>query len=246
MKLGIMQPYFFPYIGYFQLMAAVDRWISFDDIQFIDKGWVNRNRILHPDVNKEWQYITLPLEKRGRFDKICEISIKSDAKWREQMLGKLSSYKRKAPNYKSTIDFVTSCFDTDETNLSRFLTRTLRMTAEYLGIETPIEVQSQMNLTLNEVEHSGQWALRISEKLGATEYINPHSGADIFKEREFDASCIKLTFLKPHLELYAQRQDYFIEGLSIIDVMMWNDREKISEMLTRGFEMIRAGELSTL
>jgi hypothetical protein len=245
MKLGIMQPYFFPYIGYFQLMAAVDRWICFDEIQFIDKGWINRNRILHPDIKKEWQFITLPLEKRGRFDKICEISIKSDAKWREQILGKLSSYKRKAPNYKSTIDFVTSCFDTDETNLARFLTRTLRMTADYLGIETPIEVQSQMHLLLDDVEHSGQWALRISEALGATEYINPYSGSEIFKEAEFDASGIKLTFMKPYLERYIQRRDGFVEGLSIIDVMMWNEPEDISKMLTKGNEMISACELSS-
>ena len=93
MKLGIMQPYFFPYIGYFQLMKHVDQWVVFDDIQFIDKGWINRNRILHPDTKKQWLYITLPLHKRKQFDKICNIHIKSEINWKEEILGRLTAYK---------------------------------------------------------------------------------------------------------------------------------------------------------
>ena len=94
MKLGIMQPYLFPYVGYFQLMNAVDRWIAFDEIQFIDKGWINRNRILHPDPVKQWQFLTVPLSKRGQFDKICNISIKEELDWRSQIFGKLTMYKK--------------------------------------------------------------------------------------------------------------------------------------------------------
>lgn len=233
-----MQPYFFPYIGYFQLMAAVDRWVVFDDIQFVEKGWINRNRVLHPEPAKVWQFITLPLDKRGRFDKIRDISIKADAKWREQILGKLTLYKRKAPHYKQTVDFVSSCLDTDECNLSRFITRSLRMTSDFLGIDTPIEVQSEMDLSLDDVEHAGQWALRISEALGASEYINPYGGMEIFKEPEFRAAGIKLTFLRPELERYVQRRDGFVPGLSIIDVLMWNDRETVREMLGRGYELL--------
>jgi hypothetical protein len=222
-KLAIMQPYFFPYIGYFQLMNLVDMWIAFDDIQFIDKGWINRNRVLHPDHAKEWQFITLPLAKKRQFDKICDISINSKIEWRSQILGKLTSYKKKAPYYTQTVDFIRDCFDTDETNLSRFVIEVLKKTAHYIGIKTQIETQTQMNLKLNEVCHAGQWALRISEAMNASEYVNPVGGEEIFKSDEFEESNIKLSFLKSKLKPYSQRRKDFIQGLSIIDVLMFNE-----------------------
>lgn len=243
MKLAIMQPYFFPYIGYFQLMNAVDQWVVFDDIQFIDKGWINRNRILHPDVTKEWQYITIPLRKRGQFDKICDIEINEDGKWKKQIIGKLSSYKKKAPFYNQTISFIEDCLDTDESNLSRFLVRTLQKTAEVLEIETKINVQSTMALALGEIENPGQWALRISERLNASQYINPYGGAEIFDEKDYEKANIELKFLKSKLEKYVQRRDGFVSGLSIIDVMMWNQIEDIKGMLENGFDIYGKGHL---
>ena len=232
MKLGIMQPYFFPYIGYFQLMNAADRWVAFDDIQFIDKGWINRNRILHPNPAKEWQFITLPLAKRGQFDKICDISNKSEIDWRAQILGKLTSYKKKAPYYSQTIDLVRDCFNTEETNLARLVIDILRKTATYLGIQTEIDVQSEMGLQLGEIEHAGQWALRISESIGATEYINPQGGVEIFKPDEFNAANIKLSFLETNLVPYSQRSERFHPGLSIIDVLMWCSISDVHSALT--------------
>ena len=82
-KLAIMQPYLFPYIGYFQLMNACNHWICFDDIQFKNKGWINRNRILHPEKDKEWQYISIPLSGKSRFDKICNIEVSTVQKWKK-------------------------------------------------------------------------------------------------------------------------------------------------------------------
>ena len=235
MKLAIMQPYFFPYIGYFQLMAAVDEWVIFDDIKFIDKGWVNRNRILHPDIKKEWQYITIPLDKRRQFNKICEITIKHDSKWKQQIQGKLTSYKKKAPYYSQTISFVEDCFDTDETNLSKLLSRTIIKTANYLDIKTRMHVQTEMNLDLGHIEHAGQWALRISEKMGAAEYINPYSGIDLFNKKEFDNAGIELTFMKPTIDKYIQRRGGFVPGLSIIDVLMWNSVRETKNMIGNKF-----------
>ena len=181
-----MQPYFFPYIGYFQLMNAVDHWIVFDDIQFIDKGWINRNRILHPNAAKQWQFITIPLSKRGQFDKICDISIKTDINWKSQILGKLSTYKNfKAPYYDQVLKLVEKIFETNEKNLSKFIVRSLRLICNHLNIKSKIQVQSEMDLNIQKPSHPGQWALNISEKLGASEFINPESGNEIFNEKEF-------------------------------------------------------------
>ena len=228
---GIMQPYLFPYIGYFQLMNAVDRWIVFDEIQFIDKGWINRNRILHPDVGKEWQYITVPLANRGQFDKICDISIKSDIDWRSQILGKLTHYNKIAPFYEETMTFVRDCFDTDETNISQFVTEVLKKTADYMCIDTKIDVQSDLQLSIGGIEHPGQWALKISEALDASKYINPLGGLGIFRPDEFTASGIELSFLRTDLTPYPQKRNGFVPGLSIIDVMMFNEPLKCKKIL---------------
>ena len=233
MRLGIMQPYFFPYIGYFQLMRAADRWIAFDRVQFIDKGWINRNRVLHPEREKEWQYITVPLAKRGQFDRICDISIKSEIDWRTQILGKLTAYKNKAPYYRETVKFLQYCFDTNATDLASVVISILEKTAIHLGIETPIEAQSKMNLSLGEINHPGQWALRISEVLKADEYINPLNGRSIFRKEEFEAANIELSFLEPVLPSYARSNEPFVSGLSIIDVLMFNDLATCRNMINQ-------------
>lgn len=237
MRVGIMQPYFFPYVGYFQLLKAVDLWIAFDDVQFINKGWVNRNRILHPDPAKEWQYITLPLDQRGQRDRIREISIKKEIDWRSQILGKLTSYKRLSPCYQQVISLVRSCLDTDEINLARFVVDALKKTAGYLGIETPIQMQSDLDLELGPIEHPGQWALKISQKIGATEYVNPLSGKEIFRQEEFAEAGIKLSFLNPEVLEYSQGRASFIPRLSIIDVMMFNDQEQCARLL-EGYALV--------
>lgn len=232
MKLGIMQPYFFPYIGYFQLMNAVDRWVAFDEVQFIDKGWINRNRILHPDPHKEWQFITLPLDKRGQFDRICDINIKESIDWRSQILGKLTQYKRKAPYYEQTLDFVRNCFDTEEVNLAKIVIEILKKTSAYLDIQTPIDVQSDLCIQFRDnIQHPGQWALRFSEALGASEYVNPKGGLEIFRPDEFNTANIKLSFLEPKLEPYSQRSAKFQPGLSILDVLMWSSIADVQNML---------------
>lgn len=234
MRLAIMQPYFFPYPGYFQLMDYVDEWIIFDHIQFIDKGWVNRNRILHPNQEKKWQFITVPLAKRGQFNKINEINIAHSHRWIDSIMGKLTIYK-KAPHYKETIDFIFDCLSDSSENLSMMLEKTLQQTAQHLGIQTCITTQSCQNWKLPEITHPGQWALEISKLKQAKTYINPHGGSEIFQQAEFDKAEIELQFLKPVLQPYAQYRGDFIEGLSIIDTMMWNDKKSIQEMLQKDF-----------
>ena len=243
MKLAIMQPYFFPYIGHFQLMKNVDRWIVADDLQFIDKGWITRNRILHPDAKKEWIYILIPLKNRRSFDKINNINIDGTQNWKSLILGRLSHYKNKAPYYDRTIDLVKACLAYDKNNLALFVTNTLRLVASELGINVKMDVLSRLELKLGHINHPGQWAVKISEALGATEYINPYSGYSIYREDEFSSRSIKLYFLRPHLTPYTQRCDGFVSRLSIIDVMMWNSKPEIMKMLMHDFDILTYGEL---
>ena len=226
-----MQPYVFPYVGYFQLINYVDKWVVFDDTQYISKGWVNRNRILHPEVKKEWQYFTVPVKKHSRESKIKDVEVNDVIEWREEFLGKLTSYKKKAPYYAETREFVSECISFKCSSLSDWLVYTLKNTCDYLNISFDYSVFSQMEIDTENVQHAGQWALEIADSIGANEYINPPSGFDIFKEKEFNDRGIELSFLNPVLTPYVQRRGHFVPGLSIVDIMMWNDKDKIHEML---------------
>ncbi|GAD02685.1 WbqC family protein [Agarivorans albus] len=243
MKIGIMQPYFLPYLGYFQLMAHVDIWVIFDQVQFIDKGWVNRNRILHPDESKQWQFITVPLSKRGQFDYINTLSIHNDAKWKKQIRGKFDYWRKKAPYFKASMELLDECLALETDSLGDLLAHSLATTNQYLGISTPLVVQSKENMPIDSVEHAGQWALEIAKHYGADEYINPCGGAVIFKQQEFDEHNIQLKFLRPELKAYSQRRNQFVPGLSIIDVLMWNSIEEVQRMLSDDFRICSQNEV---
>ena len=104
MTLGIMQPYFFPYLGYFQLINKVDTFILLDEVQFIRHGWIERNRVLNS--NEGWQYIKVPLIKHSRSTLIKDSLIRSSEVWKSKILAQLSCYKRKAPFYNQVIQFL--------------------------------------------------------------------------------------------------------------------------------------------
>lgn len=234
MNLAIMQPYFFPYLGYFQLMARVDTWVFFDDIQFVNKGWVNRNRILHPDPDKEWQYMTIPLAGKKRFDRISDIQI-ADTDWRGKIRGQLSFLRRRAPYYELAMSVFDHCTAHSERNLARFLVESLRRLADVLALTPTFYVQSEAQWDLGRIEHSGQWALRIAEHLGARSYLNPVGGAALFRPEEFKESGIALAFHEPVLVPYCQgRRKKFVPGLSILDVLMWNGVDETRQMVRAG------------
>ena len=176
--LGIMQPYFFPYLGYFDLINCSDQWIVFDIVQYIRHGWMNRNRIHHP---KEGDlYIVVPLKKNTRDVLIKDVIIFEDQKWKTKILSQLNHYRKKSPYFKETYAFVEDCLSIDEKFLSRFNAMILEKTCSLLGINFKYEYFSEMDIELGELDGPGDWALRISEVLGAKEYINPPGGEAIF------------------------------------------------------------------
>ena len=242
MKLAIMQPYTFPYIGYFQLIFYVDKWVVFDDTQYISKGWINRNRILHPDVKKEWQYFTVPLKTHSRESRIKDVAINDEFEWRNQFLGKLTSYKKKAPFYTETVEFIGDCISFRCSSLSEWVVHSLKSTCNYLEIPFNYSIYSKMVINTQNVEHAGQWALEIADALEAAEYVNPPGGYNIFNENEFLERNIELRFLKPNLSPYVQRRGCFVPGLSIVDIMMWNEKDRIHDMLT-DYEIFTHSEL---
>jgi len=229
MKLGIMQPYFFPYLGYFDVINCTDRWIVFDTPQYIRHGWVNRNRILHP--HQGWQYIIAPLQKHDLTATIDTIRVMPDAKWRQKILGQVQHYKKRAPFFLKTHQLLEDCLVNEETSLVNLNTSILAKVCSHLNIKFKYELFSGMKLHLGNIEGPGDWALRISEALGASEYVNPPGGAAIFNPAQFDAARVKLTLRElPPLEYCCQGYE-FIPQLSIIDLLMWNTPERIKDHL---------------
>lgn len=232
MKLGIMQPYFFPYLGYFDLILHTDRWIVFDTPQYIRHGWVNRNRILHPDTG--WQYVTVPLRKHSHLAAIKDIEINETLPWRQTIFGQLTHYRRRAPYYEATVAFVHDCLDCQETSLARLNVRILERVCTLFRIPFEHQAHSEMDLPLGPVNGPGEWALRISEALGATEYLNPPGGEMLFDPGAFAATGITLTIRHPPSMTYHCRGYGFEPNLSVIDVLMWNKPEDIADFLLSG------------
>jgi hypothetical protein len=231
MKLGIMQPYFFPYLGYYSLIKNTDRWIILDEVQFIRHGWIERNRVLKPAEG--WQYISVPLQKHSRETLIKDIHIKSDEDWKGKIIRQLEHYKKRAPFYAAIIKLVNEALSIQTESLVELNANILAKTCEYLQIPFHVNPFSQMNLNIDPVKHAGEWALNISKALDALEYINPSGGNEIFNNDQFEKQNIKLSFLKNQLLPYNQRRESFEAGLSIIDVMMFNSLSEIKILLNQ-------------
>lgn len=229
MRLAIMQPYFFPYIGYYALINYVDRFILFDVPQFIRHGWIERNRVLKP--NEGWMYVKVPLEKHSRDTAIKDVQIRTHEHWQEKILQQLIHYKKKAPYYQEVRELLNQCFDYDTPSIVDLNRHILENTCEYIGINTPIEVLTAMNLQYESAKAADEWALNISLAMGANEYVNPPGGEDFFDRKKYHDKKIKLTFLETSIEPYDQKRSIFEPGLSIIDVLMFNDPEVVNKMI---------------
>lgn len=227
MKVAIMQPYFFPYIGYFQLMAAVDEFIVYDNIEFTKKGWINRNRIL---VNGTDSYITLPLKSDSDFLNIRERQLADTwIKEKKKILNKIFESYRKSSNFKIVSEVIEKCILFEDHNLFNFILNSLNVVKEYLEIKTPLIISSTIP-----IDHSlkgDKKVIEIVKSRKAENYINSIGGIELYNKEEFKKEGINLNFLKSTNFIYKQYDNTFVPWLSIIDVMMFNSKEEIKKYL---------------
>ena len=229
MVIGLMQPYFFPYLGYFELLQRVDNWVAFDTAQYIRRGWINRNRILHPVEG--WQYITMPVRKHSRNTPIANIEIAEDGAWRLRTEGQLMHYRRQAPHFETVMALVRDCLALKETSVARLDVAILDKVCRFLGIPFRYSFLSEMNQELGPIEHPSDWALRLAEALSADEYVNAPGGGDLYDAAKFAAHGIRLTVLSSTTWQYETPGYRFEPSLSILDTLMWNSAEEVREFL---------------
>lgn len=227
MKVAIMQPYFFPYIGYFQLINTVDKFIIYDNIQYTKKGWINRNRIL---LNGKDEIITLSLKKDSDFLDVRDRYL-SDT-WnieKNKILNKIKAAYLKAPEFKNIFSLIEQVINYDNKNLFYFNLNSLKIILDYLDIETEIIISS--TIPINHELKNKDKVIALCEEVNADMYINPIGGVELYDKEEFKNKNINLQFLKANYFEYKQFNNQFIPWLSIIDVLMFNSKEKIKEIL---------------
>ncbi|WP_332648199.1 WbqC family protein [Lysinibacillus sp. 54212] len=228
MKVALMQPYFFPYIGYFQLIHAVNEFIIFDNAQYIRRGWMNRNRILNG--HKESIYINVPVQKAPRETKIKDIVINNELDWKANLFQQINYY-RKAPNYAFVSDFLDECLYKNTSSLSQFNAILLKKVCNLLEIDTKITILSEKLPMISVANAADEWGVEVCKALNATTYINAIGGIEFYNQQKYLENNIEIQFIKPVLKPYKQFNQIFIPGLSIIDVMMFNHTQEIKEML---------------
>lgn len=232
-----MQPYFFPYAGYFALIHATDCWVVFDTAQYRRRAWVNRNRMLS-DNREGWTYIRIPVVHSPRETRICDIRIGDTQAWIDQLIDQLQIYRRRrAPYSADVMDWLQATLRKAHDingpgDFSRTLITLLQATCNRINLPLPFQIFSQMNLQLPDELSAGEWALEVARSLKATTYINAPGGRDLFSPHQFAAAGIELQILNPRLTAYRQGSSDFIPGLSILDLLMWNSPADTLELVT--------------
>ncbi len=227
MKTGIMQPYFLPYLGYFQLMNACDVFVIYDNIKFTKKGWIHRNRML---LNGRDQLFSLPLKSDSDFLNIDKRAISDDFdKERNKILGQIRSSYGKAPYFSQVYPLVENIFNSLEKNLFQFIFSSITSVSKYLSINTPVIVSS--NVDIDHTLKGKDKVMELCRKTGGNTYINPIGGLELYDKEEFKAHGIDLYFHKMRPITYPQNGNAFVPYLSILDVLMFNDVATIQKYL---------------
>ena len=231
MKLGIMQPYFLPYIGYISLMKCVDKWIFMDEVQMIRHGWIERNRILKQQGG--WHYIRIPLHSHKFDTLIKDIKIRNNEPWKHKIIAQLGHYKKKAPFYYKIIELLNDAFQKEFDFITHQNAYLLKEISNYIGFEFNYEILSEMDLKLDTINEPDDWSLEICKALNCDHYINPILGKSFYDSEKFNNSGIKINFLNKKPSPYDQNNnpDSFIEDLSIIDVLMFNSPDEVLKRL---------------
>ena len=220
-----MQPYFLPYIGYWQLLAAVDRFVLYDNIQYTKKGWINRNRFLRNGTDA---FFTVPLKNGSDSLDVADRAIADDFDPRT-ILNPMAAAYRKAPFFANVFPVLETVVMAAPRNLFEYLHHSLVTIAGYLEITTPIVVSS--TVAIDHGLKSESKVLALCEALGANRYLNPAGGRDLYSTSTFAEHGVELRFIRSRPIVYRQYDNPFVPSLSIADVMMFNSRVAVRAML---------------
>lgn len=233
MSIGIVQPYLFPYIGYFQLISEVETFVFYDDVNFITQGWINRNKVL---VNGKANYFTIPCKDASQNKLINEVKHAMTDRKRGKLLRKVKFSYSNAPFFDDVFPIVKKVLHTESSYISDLAMHSVSQTCSYLNLNTTFKISSEeySNAKLGKAER----LIDICKQEKMTTYINPTGGKELYSKEHFQKEGITLKFIEPSLKEYEQFDNDFVAGLSIIDVMMFNSPEKIRTDLLTAYNLV--------
>ncbi len=226
MKIAIVQPYFLPYLGYFQLINAVDRFVIYDDVNYMKKKWINRNSIL---IANRPNFFIVPLKKLSQNKLIKDIEIAFDLNWKSKILKKVELAYRKAPYFQRAFDLFEDIVKQNHTHISELAYSSLKKVSAYLNISTQLIPSSTIYGNSNLKSQNRIIDICIKEK--ADRYINPIGGIDLYSQESFLSHQIRLNFLQSEPIAYPQFKSEFVPHLSILDTIMFNDVATVQKFL---------------
>lgn len=229
MKLSIMQPYFLPYLGYWQLIASADTFVIYDDVNFIKGGWINRNRYLYHGQPK---YFNIIMSGASSNKKINEVGLMQDSRYSQgkKLLSTFQMAYQKAPMYHSVLPLLEEILLYETDMLSPYLEHSIRTVCRYLDI--PARILLSSGLAEKDSSLAGKdKVINICHCLGADTYINAAGGRELYHQEDFRKEGLSLFFIEMDPVAYPQFDAPFVPGLSIVDVLMFNDREQVKKML---------------
>jgi hypothetical protein len=234
-----MQPYLFPYIGYFQLIGAVDTFVFFDDVNFITRGYIHRNAI---DINGKKSIFTVPLAGASQNSPINETRIheREYGKWWHKFQKTLKQQYGSAPFFGNTFEILNEVFDAPSNTISALAEKSVIAVCSYLGMDTRFEKAS--NIDYDKTGAAQEKVLDLCAFLQADTYINPIGGAELYQDADFSKNELELYFIKSGKIQYEQKTEAFLPALSIIDVLMYNGPASITGFLER-YELLKQERL---
>lgn len=232
MKVGIMQPYFFPYIGYFHLINAVDKFVVYDNVQYTKKGWITRNRLLQ---NGQPFLFSIPLKKDSYLLDIKSRELSEDFK-KDKLLNQIKEVYKKAPYFEQSYQLIEQIIRYEDKNLFKYIFNSIQKTCEFLQIETELVISSSIPMDHN--LKNQEKVISICETLHSNTYYNAIGGIDLYSKEQFQQRGIDLKFIQAKPFEYKQFNNEFIPWLSIIDVIMFNSLETIRKNILNNYEEI--------
>lgn len=226
-RLAIMQPYVFPYIGYFHLIESSESIVFYDDVNFIKRGWINRNRILLNDTDF---LITIPVEKASQNKLILDIKPKIDSSFNNKFYGLLKNAYKKAPHYEEVLALINNVLDKQYENIADLAIESILSVYQYLGKEINWTKSSIVSPESKGIDRADR-LIHITKSLGYKQYVNSFNGRELYQKEYFHSNGVELYFIHSEKVDYRQYSDSFIPWLSIIDVLMFNDKESVNNHL---------------
>jgi hypothetical protein len=230
MKCAIMQPYLFPYIGYFQMINSVDSFVFYDDVNYIKKGWVNRNRIL---IQGKDAYFNINLKEASQNKLINETEVSFES---SKILKTIEQNYKKAPYFQHVYPLLSQVFTGNHRTISEYSIDSIVTICDYLNLKREFKCSSLYYSDTKKLERAERLK-EICRLNSADIYINALGGQELYSKSDFAQSGIELFFIKSRDVKYKQFKDEFVPWLSIIDVLMFNSKEDVRMMLTQ-YELI--------